>query len=631
MNNRDVKSVFVKLIAGLMLAFMLISVTVPVVFATEDGTEQQTESGEQTTTSEETEPEGTEGESAEKESESIVKLTDEKIGEIADLLKGNDAARQLFLAAYGFNKDGVCYKYTESYLNDKGEFAIDSTEAGMAKFEAVGTWEQIKDNKEARTDLNEYVLEILADLKKAADSDIELPTELTKGYEEDGKVVVGDVEKIVDKMKAHINLEDNGWFLDIILRAIGFVLNWTTKYLTFGTNNYVLSLLYFAIIVELLMIPMAISQQKNSIKQAKLRPKEMAIRKRYAGRNDQATMQKVNQEIQDLYQREHFSPFSGCLPLLIQLPIVIALYQVVINPVFYVLGCAKPFADTVDKVPGALQTFFTTSPAAGGLGGTLNSSNGTIEILSRLGEKGKEAFAGLESFSYFSNSEACWDHLNEIGTIPSFNIGDWNMGLTPSSVFSGGWEYFGNYWWLLLVPVLTFAIYFASMKINRKLTYQPTTSENDKATGCSNNMMDFLMPLMSVYIAFMVPAAVGIYWMFKSVLGTVKQLIMKKAMPIPVFTEEDYKAAEKELYGKNPPKPKTSSGSRNPNVRSLHHIDDDEYDEKGNYIGPRETPVQEESTQNGQKNQQAPAMAEPLKDESDKKHTESDKDDSQKS
>ena len=619
MNNRDVKSVFVKLIAGLVLVLMLVGATVPVAFATEQTDAEQAESSEQTTTSEETEPEGTEGESAEKESESIVKLTDEKIGEIADLLKGNDAARQLFLAACGFNVEGKFYKYKESYLNDKGEFVFDSTKTIEEGFETLSDWD------------GAYVLQILADAKKAADSDIELPTELTKGYEEDGKVVVGDVEKIVDKMKAPIDLEDNGGFFDIILRAIGFVLNWTTKYLTFGTNNYVLSLLYFAIIVELLMIPMAISQQKNSIKQAKLRPKEMAIRKRYAGRNDQATMQKVNQEIQDLYQKEHFSPFSGCLPLLIQLPIVIALYQVVINPVFYVLGCAKPFADKIGNVPGALQTFFTTSPAAGGLGGTLNSSNGTIEILSHLGEKGKEAFAGLESFAYFSNSEACWDHLNEIGTIPSFNIGNWNMGLTPSSVFSGGWEYFGNHWWLLLVPVLTFAIYFASMKINRKLTYQPTTSENDKATGCSNNMMDFLMPLMSVYIAFMVPAAVGIYWMFKSVLGTVKQLIMKKAMPIPVFTEEDYKAAEKELYGKNPPKPKTSSGSRNPNVRSLHHIDDDEYDEKGNYIGPRETPAQEESTQNGQKNQQAPAMAEPLKDESDKKHTESDKDDSPKS
>ena len=170
-----------------------------------------------------------------------------------------------------------------------------------------------------------------------------------------------------------------------------------------------------------------------------------------------------------------------------------------------------------------------------------------------------------------------------------------------------------------MVPVLTFAVYFTSTKLNRKLSYQPTTAENDKATGCSNNMMDFMMPLMSVYISFIVPAAIGVYWMFKSVLTTVKQLIMKKVMPLPKFTEEDYKAAEKELYGKNQPKaPKASNGgNKNSGVRSLHHIDDDEYDSKGNYIGRPET-TETEGEKTEKQNVKAPAMAEPLKDESDK-------------
>lgn len=599
MNNRDVKSVFVKLIAGLVLAVMLVGATVPVAFATEESSAEQTESVEQTTQAEQSEPESEpKGETDSPE----VALSEDTIKGLAELLSANDAARQLFLAACGKNADKKFYKYNESYLNDKGEFVFDSTK-GLDSFTEMTTWEEA----------SAYALQVLADAKEASDKDVSIPTALTED----------DRDAIVDKMKTTVDLEDNGNFLDVILRAIGFALNWATKYLTFGTNNYILSLLYFAIIIELLMIPFAISQQKNSIKQAKLRPKEMAIRKRYAGRNDQATMQKVNQEIQDLYQREHFSPLSGCLPLLIQLPIVMALYYVVIDPVFYVLGCAKQFSV-------ALAQYYTTSIAAGGLGGTLSSERGTIEILSKLTDS--EAFSTLKDFAYFTNADACFTHLEEIGTIPSFNIGSWNMGLTPWSAFNSGWEFFGNHWWLILVPVLTFVVYFASMKINRKLTYQPTTSENDKATGCSNNMMDFMMPLMSVYIAFIVPAAVGIYWMFKSVLGTIKQLIMKKVMPIPVFTEADYKAAEKELYGKNPPKPKTNSGTGNPNVRSLHHIDDDEYDEKGNYIGPRETPAQqEEKNDKGEQNKKAPAMAEPLKDESDKKHAESGEDDSQKS
>ena len=589
MNNRDVKSVFVKLIAGLMLAFVLVSVAAPVAFAEETTTEQSTEA--------ET--------SAPEASEPSSELSKDMIGDLGTMLVANDAARQLFLAACGYNARGAYLKYKGGYLNDKGDFAFDSTLGIEEGYEQMESWDEA----------SVYAIGILRDASKNAKNEVTVPESLTEA----------DAKAIVEVMQTAVDLENNGNFLDAILRAIGFALNWATKYLTFGTNNYILSLLYFGLVIEILMLPFAISQQKNTIKQAKLRPKEMAIRKRYAGRNDQATMQKVNQEIQELYQKENYNPMSGCLPLLIQLPIVMALYYVVIDPAFYVLGQAKAFSS-------AIAQYFTTSAAAGGLGGTLSSNRGTIEILSKLGDQGIEAFESLKNFSYFSNAQSCFDALQEIVTdgIPSFSIGSWNMGLTPWSAVTSGGEFFAGHWWLLLVPVLTFAVYFGSMKINRKLTYQPTTAANDKATGCSNSMMDFMMPLMSVYIAFIVPAAVGIYWMFKSVLGTLKQLIMKKAMPLPTFTDADYKAAEKELYGKNPKPPKAAgSGTRNPNVRSLHHIDDDEYDAKGNYIGrPEQTDDQDSKAET--KNQKAPAMAEPLKDESDK-HSKEDASDDQNS
>ena len=76
-------------------------------------------------------------------------------------------------------------------------------------------------------------------------------------------------------------------------------------------GSYVVALFIFAILIEILMLPFGIKQQKNSIKQAMLRPKEMSIRKKYAGRNDQPTQQKVSQEIQELYQKEGFNPMSG--------------------------------------------------------------------------------------------------------------------------------------------------------------------------------------------------------------------------------------------------------------------------------------------------------------------------------
>ena len=118
------------------------------------------------------------------------------------------------------------------------------------------------------------------------------------------------------------------------------------------------------------------------------------------------------------------------------------------------------------------------------------------------------------------------------------------------------------------------------MKLTKKFMYQPVVDQNQQA-GCSNNIMDITMPLMSVFFTFMVPAAIGVYWMFKSVLSTVEKFVLAKAMPLPEFTEEDYKAAEKEMGVKN--KKNASKTERDPNAprpRSLHYIDDEDYNEK---------------------------------------------------
>ena len=118
------------------------------------------------------------------------------------------------------------------------------------------------------------------------------------------------------------------------------------------------------------------------------------------------------------------------------------------------------------------------------------------------------------------------------------------------------------------------------MKISKKFTYQATTNEEAPGAGCSTKMMEWYMPLMSTVFSFMVPGAVGIYWVFRSVLSTVKQFIMSKVMPIPRFTEEDYKAAEKEMYSsRKPQRKRKENADLDPDrerPRSLHHIDDDD-------------------------------------------------------
>ena len=87
------------------------------------------------------------------------------------------------------------------------------------------------------------------------------------------------------------------------------------------------------------------------------------------------------------------------------------------------------------------------------------------------------------------------------------------------------------------------------------------------------------MPLMSTFFSFMVPGAVGVYWVFRSIISTVKQFIMSKVMPLPKFTEEDYKEAERELNSKRPQRKRKNADNLDPDrerPRSLHHIDDDD-------------------------------------------------------
>jgi membrane protein insertase Oxa1/YidC/SpoIIIJ len=160
----------------------------------------------------------------------------------------------------------------------------------------------------------------------------------------------------------------------------------------------------------------------------------------------------------------------------------------------------------------------------------------------------------------------------------SFKVGPLNLGEIPSlSTFN----------WLLLIPVLTFVVYFFSMRLTKKFTYQPSGAmmgADGRQAACSGWMMDIMMPLMSVYITFMVPALIGVYWIFKSIISTLSRFILTRVMPYPQFTEEDYRAAEREYAGKAPKKqaPGQYAYSKDTKMvggkpKSLFHMDDDDY------------------------------------------------------
>lgn len=355
--------------------------------------------------------------------------------------------------------------------------------------------------------------------------------------------------------------------MDAIYKWIGTFLGWIDSIL----GNYLFALLVFALIIELLLLPFGIKQQKNSRRQALLRPKEMAIRRKYAGRTDQATQQKITMEIQELYRQENFSPFSGCLPMLIQLPVLLIIYQVVINPLEHVVQMSTTTITT-------LKTFLAQGSAIGDaaiaqLGYNPATAGGSIRFVSAIKDLGLDFFAenGLEASAYAELSQ-------NFGNLPNFNVLGINLGLTPN---------IAEFNWLLIVPVITFVVYFFSTKLSRKFSYQPNMAADDRQAACSNKMMDFMLPGMSLFISFSVPAAIGVYWIFKSILGTAKQFVLSKAMPLPTYTEEDIKAAERELKGKAPKQSQEARPVSDKPVRSLHNIDAEDEEPYPTFVGEK--------------------------------------------
>ena len=327
---------------------------------------------------------------------------------------------------------------------------------------------------------------------------------------------------------------------DILYIPMGYILRLAYSL----TNNYLFAIFLFTFVFEILLLPLAVKQQKNQIKQASLAPRTAAIRKKYAGRNDQATQQKMQQEIMDMYQAEHFNPASGCGTLLIQFPIIICLYNVIMRPLRYISNI--PTAEIT-----ALKTFLADS------GVEISLRNEQIDIINAIRDNVSDYFTIAPSL--------------DGAVLPVFKVGPFDLSRAPTLTFS-------PFDWLMLIPVLTFVIMILSQKIMQRYTYQdPTMAEQQN--NMSMKIMQWTTPLISVYFEFQLAAAIGVYWMFRNALMVVSKIVVAKLFPLPKLTEEDYKEAER-VAGLSNKQKKREAKERDPDkkpVRSLHHIDDDEY------------------------------------------------------
>ena len=329
------------------------------------------------------------------------------------------------------------------------------------------------------------------------------------------------------------------WLFGWLYELIGTMLSWFSSLFN---GYYVFGLLLYALFFKILFLPFSIKQQKNQIKMAQLTPKIELIKAKYRGRTDQVTMQKQQQEILELQQKEGYNPMAGCLPLLLQMPIIMFLYSVIRGPLSYICGLDT---DAINKI---VET----------VGYNADSGIDQIKLVGRINEYIANGGEGLAEFE------------GALAKLPNLTLFGTNLAETPWDSLTS------NFSWVVLVPILAAALTWLSMFLTRKWNANPATQPNDAQANATMKGMDLMMPAMTLFMAFPLSTLMGIYWIYQSALGILQSFIISRAMPLPKYTEEEIKEMRKQQ--KEAEKAARTAAKNAPKVRSLHYIDDDDYE-----------------------------------------------------
>ncbi len=315
--------------------------------------------------------------------------------------------------------------------------------------------------------------------------------------------------------------------MDFITVPFGYLLDYLYRF----TGNYGISLILFAVLVQLVLLPITIKSKKSMMKMTRLQPRIQAIKEKYA--NDQ---QKQQEAIQQLQQEEGASMgCGGCLWSLIPLLILIPLYSVVREPIVYMFHeSAETAGKIIEVIKGANPELFTTG-----------AYYEQIIAISNIGQ-----YADLVKEALPEISEHTLTGLNagfigiDLGVIPQFNIFD-------SKLWAWDWAHIGA----LLIPLISAGSQILQMLLNQRANNSLITDKNglqDKEaakkadSAQTGKMMMWMMPIMSLWIGFTVPAALSLYWFVGGIVRTVEDMILTKKLR-KVYDAEDAERLKKAL------------------------------------------------------------------------------------
>lgn len=275
-----------------------------------------------------------------------------------------------------------------------------------------------------------------------------------------------------------------------IYRAFGFMLNLIYEFVA----NYGISVILLTLLIKIIVLPLTLKQQKSMTKMQRVQPKLQELQEKYKYDKERAS-----QETMKLYKEYGVNPMGGCLPLLIQFPILIAMYQVIQRPVEYVLGYSK------EALKAAFKAHEISEKTAGA----------QIELAKKLGEL---------NFDFFGLDLAAtpWDELK------AFFAG--TAGVIALTA--------------LIIPILSCVTTFLTSKITtmmnkdkskekkeevkpqRVLSPDPKKDTTDNPGESMTKSMTYFMPLMTLWLTFTFPAALGLYWTVSNVLSLVQTIVL---------------------------------------------------------------------------------------------------------
>ncbi len=330
-----------------------------------------------------------------------------------------------------------------------------------------------------------------------------------------------------------------------VVKLLGLIMNGIFEFLNLiGIPNIGLSIILFTIVIYLLLMPLTIKQQKFSKLQVRMNPEIQAIQAKYKGKQDQASMLALNQETKAVYAKYGVSPSGSCLQLLIQMPILFALYRVIYAMPAYVTKIGEAFGVLADKIMQASNgveevkalssaMYFTKNFDIAG-----NTKNAIIDTLNKTSTLDMTALSekfGLADLTY--NGSLILTNGSEKGLIDIYNnfLG-LNIGNSPMDTMKTAFAA-GNY--LLLAGAIAIPVLAAVTQwINYKLMPQAATNDDNKKKQPSNDtaeamqqsmkMMNTLMPIMSAWFCLTLPAGMGLYWVIGAVVRSIQQVAINK-------------------------------------------------------------------------------------------------------